>query len=122
MNLCSIEIISEGDGWESRITAEGRVKIAQAVEFSYPIDGDECTLSYINGVVTQRRVGGQNITITFKEGEETFCNLSSGGFSGSYGIFTRRLSFNSNGSGYLLSLEYLNGDEPVTLTFKAILH
>ena len=122
MKLCSIEMRSEGEGWKSNISAEGKVENNDGVKFFYEVDGDSCTLSYKDGIVTQQRLGEQNITITFQEGIKTYFMLKSGGFSGSYDIFTHRLNFNAGSAEYLLRLEYLNGDEPVKLTFKAYLH
>lgn len=118
---CKVNInSSRSDG---SVSAFGTVEQAEGrTTVRYTLDGDNCTLTYSNGVAEQNRVGGQNIKITFEDGRKTFCEIASGAFSGGFEVFTKSLKFISGKGGIKLALDYESGTdkERTKLTFTAV--
>ena len=117
---CRIEIKSRIDGTESAVSAEGKVtKTSEALRFDYGLDGDRCTLTVNANEVIQSRRGEQNIEMTFRKGEQTECFLKSGGFSGTFQVFTHDLQCMDGKSGFTLSIVYTLGGQKTELNFSA---
>lgn len=122
---CKIEIKSRIDGSENSVSANGRVaKTASKMLFDYVLDGDGCTLTVNENDVIQERRGGQNIKMVFRKGEQTECFLQSGGFSGTFTVFTHDLQFSERGTNsgkniYTLLIAYTIGEEKIELSFSA---
>ena len=116
---CKIEIKSCIDGTCNIISVKGAVmKMPAGVSFFYTLDGDECTLTVNDCVITQERRGGQNIRMVFRKGQQTECLLESGGFSGKFTVFTHDVHF-IEGNKITLSINYTIGEEKVELGFSA---
>ena len=123
MVIYKINISSVIDGFEELKTAEGEVvQAGEKVTFKYGLDGDECLISVNCGKAVYERSGEQCVKINFEEGVKTLCEIGSGGFYGSFEIYTQSLKFISGKGGYKLSLEYLNGNENqlIKLTLTAV--
>ena len=121
---CKVTIISSSAGFESRVTSDGLLKIQPTgCEVNYSLDGDFCTLAVKDNVVTQKRTGGQNILMTFSQGETSVCEIGTGGLCGSFEIFTENLKFTKGKGGVKISLEYISraDGEKMHLTFIAAL-
>ena len=88
----------------------------------YFTDGDECTLEYSGGAITQRRSGKLNFTMQFALNRQTECILAESGSSFSFPVFTHAcgVSFSQH-SGCKVTLEYDNGgsEERTQLIFIA---
>lgn len=121
---CRIEIISLIDGESSTISTMGKAtKTSSGFCFDYALDGDECTITVADNKVVQSRRGEQNIELTFKRGEETQCFLSSGGFEGTFTVFTNNLQYSVCEVDALqifkLSIGYILGEQKTEITFSA---
>lgn len=119
-----VNINSCGGGWSDEKITEGVLTVADSGEISlaYALDGDSCNLTVKDGKVTQTRRGEQCVNVTFIKGLSTQCTVGSGGLSGSYEVFTRKLEYVSGKGGFRLSLEYLSGSdkELIRLTLTAV--
>lgn len=115
---CKIKINSS---LSDEISAFGTIEEAEGkLNVLYTLDGDDCALTYSDGKAEQTRRGGQNVKISFERGEKTFCEISSGAFSGGFEIFTESLEFISGRGGIRLGLGYVGADgEAARLTFTA---
>ncbi len=122
LRKCKVNINSSIGGSENSVCAEGYLE-ASGDNFivRYALDGDRCTLSYCDNTAEQIRVGGQNVKITFKEGEKTFCEIGSGDFRGGFEVYTKSLKVISGKGGVKLTLEYFSGadGEKNALSFVA---
>lgn len=122
---CKIEIKSKIDGSANSVSVYGRVaKTASEIQFNYVLDGDDCTLTVKENEVVQLRHGEQNIKMIFRKGEQTECSLQSGGFSGTFTVFTHDLKFTECGTNagkiiYTLLIVYTLGEEKIDLSFSA---
>ena len=122
---CKIEIKSRIDGSENSVLVNGRVaKAVSEICFDYVLDGDDCTLTVKDNEVIQVRRGEQNIKMIFRKGEQTECILQSGGFSGTFTVFTHDLQFadcgtNTDKNVYALLIVYTLGEEKIELSFSA---
>ena len=125
---CRIKINSVIDGVKNNLFFEGKVINAPSgMKFCYSLDGDECELSMDGDKIVQQRRGQQNIKMTFRKGEETECYLESGGFSGSFSVFTNDLQctmrdidceFGINKT-FILTIVYTLGEQKTKLNFSA---
>lgn len=123
MSMYKVNIRSKGNGWVDERTATGTVfSDENTFTLNYSLDGDECTLTYNNGKVTQIRRGENCLRLDFEEGKRTSCIIGSGEVCGSYEIYTRRIKFLSGKGGYKLDLEYEGGAdcELINLNLTAV--
>lgn len=121
---CRIKIKSCIDGEISSVSAKGTViKTNSHLRFDYFLDGDECALVVTDGEVIQSRRGGQNIKIAFRKGKQTECVLESGGFSGSFFVFTDDLKCTTEKTDstqvFTLLIDYTLGEQKTELNFSA---
>ena len=117
---CRIEIKSCIDGAKSKISVDGKAVISPSHRrFDYILDGDECTLRVTDNEVVQVRRGEQNIKLTFRKGESGECFLESGGFSGTFSVFTQDLQTSDNGRCFALLIVYTLGEQKTELNFSA---
>lgn len=123
MYLCSVNINSKGAGWSDWRASDGEIfETAKGTVIRYALDGDRCELTLSDGKVMQTRRGEQCVTICFEEGKQTECIIGSGGFTGSFKIFTKSLKILSGKGGYRITIEYLSGvdGELINLSFTAM--
>ena len=119
---CKVTINSQGDGWQDKKTADGRLSSdGKRVQLKYKLDGDTCVLTFDGKTVTQTREGENNISLTFREGESTACTLTSGGMNGSFEIFTDEIKSSVDENNFKLILKYSSGidREKINLTLTA---
>ena len=117
---CRIEIKSIIDGTLSTVTVQGKVvKSPSDTHFDYTLDGDKCTLTLTDSEVVQLREGEQNIKMTFRKGEKAECVLSSGGFLGTFPVFTHELIKKESAKNLILKIIYTIGEQKVELDFSA---
>lgn len=123
---CRIEIKSVIDGAKATVSANGKVaKTPSGMRFYYVMGGDECTLTVTDGEVVQSRQGEQNVKMTFRKNEQTECYLESGGFAGTFPVFTHDLracavAGNSEAlKAFTLSIVYTIGEQKIELDFSA---
>ena len=84
-------------------------------------------LSVTEKEVVQTRRGEQNIKMTFRKDEITQCVLESGGFSGTFSIFTKELYYNICGTGkpedascvFTLKIVYELAERQTEINFSA---
>lgn len=109
---CKVNINSSIGGSGNSVCADGYLEASEdKFTVSYALDGDKCTLSYCDNTAEQIRVGGQNVKITFKEGEKTFCEIGTGAFHGGFEVYTKTLKLISGKGGVKLTLEYFSGTD-----------
>ena len=117
---CRIEIKSIIDGDLSTVTSQGSVvKSNSEIRFKYTLDGDECALTLTDSEVKQTRKGENDISMTFRKGERTECTLASGGFSGSFPVYTHELDKKETSKDLTLKIVYTLGEQKVELNFSA---
>lgn len=117
---CKIKICSRIDGETTVSDTQGTIiKTASEVRFDYVLDGDECVFTVNGSQAVQSRRGAQNITMTFRKGKETECLLESGGFSGSFTLFTHNLICEETDGKFKLTIIYTLGEEEIELSFSA---
>ena len=117
---CRIEIKSCIDGVESKVSLDGKVtKCPSEIRFDYALDSDRCTLSVTDNEAVQLRQGEQNIKLIFKKGETSECSLSSGGFLGTFHVFTQEMQMTDDGKSFLLLIVYTLGEQKTELRFSA---
>ena len=121
---CTVEIKSCVDGETSIVSTKGKIiKSHSKICVYYDLDGDECTLTVTDDEVVQKRCGEQNIELTFKKGEESQCFLSSGGFGGTFTVFTDSLKHTVCEIDALqvfkLSIGYILGEQKTEIIFSA---
>lgn len=125
-NNCKIEIKSCIDGSVSVIRTEGKVvKTSSETCFVYDLDGDSCSFTLKGKSAVQKRLGKQNIELTFVKGENTDCFLEDGDLTGSLPIFTYDLRFDSSGTDGsamrvdVITIDYSIGEQKIKLEFSA---
>ena len=118
-NEYNIAIESCVNGVVSTVFAKGKMeKMPCGIRYDYVLDGDACSLTVNENEAVQSRRGGQNIRMTFRKGLTTECNLSSGGFSGVFTVFTEELKF-AQAPVAVLFISYMLGDQKIELKFSA---
>ena len=118
-----VTINSCGGNWKDSRSADGVFTRTQdGCSVKYSLDGDECVLTVNGGTVTQERLGVQRVNITFEQGKTTQCTIGSGGLSGGFEVFTRKLETLYGKGGFKVSLEYESGadKEIINLTLTAL--
>lgn len=114
---CAVTI---NNGIDENITSEGQLSFSEdGFGLFYEIYKDRCILRFSNGELTQARRGNVELKLIFSEGKETLCTLGSGDLSGTFPVFTEKLSVQKDENGVSVFLSYVCADENKILDIKA---
>ena len=122
---CKIKITSFIDGEKSTVSTEGKlINTSPELRVEYLLDSDQCSLTANGNEIVQTRRGRQNVSITFREGEQTECVLGFNGFSGTIPVFTENFEISilrihnryETSYIYTISIRYTLGEQKIELT------
>lgn len=112
---CKVKISGNGEYW-----CVGEIERGEnGFKLSYYLDGDECSLDYAGGRLTQKRRGNLCMEITFSEGAETSCRIEDGGLSGMIPVYTNSLTVSDDCGKIEIAINYDFGGERVLLSITA---
>lgn len=114
-----LTIVSEGDGWNSRVDETAEAEISEGVaKFRYTLDGDDCELTVGDAFVRQSRKGSVPLKLTFRPRERTLCIVGDESLCGGYEIYTQCLSVTVAQFGCRADMTYLSGKDKEKIHLK----
>ncbi len=114
---CSVKILSKGLKWSDSRESKGTMAYDDcSFIINYKIDGDDCTLNFLDGELVQLRRGQHDIEMHFVKNKRTSCFIGVNGGRGQFDILTRVLDCKIERGLIKLQLKYLNGDEIISLS------
>lgn len=114
------KVILDNGKPDGYFTANGELNLGlNGFGLFYSLDGDKCVLRYENGEIVQERRGSVPMDMRFKLGRETTCVLGMGANSGSFPVFTNKMSVKNDSKSVEVKLNYTCGGENITLEITA---
>ena len=114
------KVILDNGKPDGYFTANGELNLGlNGFGLFYSLDGDKCVLRYENGEIVQERRGSVPMVMRFKLGRQTSGVLGMGANSGSFPVFTNKMSVKNDSKSVEVKLNYTCGGENITLEITA---